>query len=402
MTTSFKIKFRPSAIEGKEGSLYFQVIHNRTIRQLCTLYKVSRSEWDADSETVIIPPVASVRTRQLEAISDSLSMDLLRLRETANAMAKERRDYSADDVITAFLRQSVRLSIQDFTQQAINRLRRLGRNGTADGYRSTLNSFMRFRQGEHTLLDDIDSELIQLYEAYLRQQGVSRNTSSFYMRNLRTIYNQAVEQGFTPQRNPFRHVYTGVDKTVKRAVTAALIRRLKNFDLSASPCQAFARDMFMFSFYTRGMPFIDMAYLTDNNLRNGRLSYSRQKTRQQLSIKWEKEMQEIVDRYATLCRPPYLLPIITKEGDKRQQYQRVEHRVNYSLKTISQRLKFPHALTTYVARHSWASIARSKNVSIPIISEGLGHDSEKTTEIYLASIDTAQVDRANRKILSGI
>ena len=401
-TTSFKIKFRPSKVEGKEGSLYFQVIHKRVIRQLNTSYKIYSSEWDSDREAVIIPQASSAHRDKLQSVSDNLQRDLQRLQQVANGLSKQQADYSADDVIAAFQRQSSDASLQSFMQQSISRLCRLGRIGTADGYRSTLNSFMRFRGGEDILVDAIDSDLMQFYEAYLRQQGVSRNTSSFYMRHLRTIYNQAVEQGLTPQRNPFSRVYTGVDKTVKRAITAAQMRRLKNLDLSACPSQAFARDMFMFSFYTRGMSFVDMAYLTTDNLRNGRLSYSRQKTRQQLTVRWEREMQEIVDRYAADCSQPYLLPIITEEGDTRRQYQRVEHRVNYNLKAISQQLHFPHLLTTYAARHSWASIARSKNVATSVISEGLGHDSEKTTEIYLASIDTAQVDRANRKILSDL
>ena len=402
MATSFKIKFRPSTVEGREGSLYFQVIHKRVIRQLATSYKVSSAEWDADREAVVIPQVVSERTFRLQSISDGLHWDLQRLKQMDSGLALRQTDYSADDVISAFQQHLASASLQGYLLQAIARPRRLGRMGTADGFRSTLNSFMRFRDGEDIVLDAIDSDLMQFYEAYLRQQGISRNTSSFYMRNLRTVYNQAVEQGLTPQRHPFARVYTGIDKTVKRAITAMQMRHLKGIDLSDSPSQAFARDMFMFSFYTRGMSFVDMAFLTTDSLRNGRLSYSRQKTRQPLTVKWEREMQEIVDRYAHLCRSPYLLPIITEKGDARMQYQRVEHRVNYNLKAISRQLHFPHLLTTYAARHSWASIARSINVATPVISEALGHDSEKTTEIYLASIDTAQVDRANRKILSDL
>ena len=402
MATSFKIKFRPSTVEGKEGSLYFQVIHKRVIRQLNTAYKVFSAEWDADRAAVIIPEADTERAERLKAVSSNLRWNIQRLQQIADRLSKQQTDYSADDVIAAFQQQAAEASLQVFMQQTILRLRRLGRAGTADGYQSALNSFMQFCDGEDVLLDAIDSDLMQLYEAYLRQRGVSRNTSSFYMRHLRTVYNQAVERQLTPQRHPFSHVYTGVDKTVKRAITATQMRHLKNADLSACPSQSLARDLFLFSFYTRGMSFVDMANLTADNLRGGRLVYTRQKTRQQLTIRWEREMQEIVSRYADKCQTPYLLPIITTQGDIRQQYKRVEHRVNYNLKNISALLKFPHPLTTYAARHSWASIARSKNVSTSIISEGLGHDNERTTEIYLASIDTAQVDRVNRKILSGL
>ena len=135
------------------------------------------------------------------------------------------------------------------------------------------------------------------------------NTISFYMRNLRAIYNRAVERELTVQRYPFKHVYTGVDKTVKRAVPLKVIRRIRDLDLTLSPVLDYARDLFMFSFYTRGMAFVDMAYLKKKDLQNGVLVYRRQKTGQQLFIKWEKPMQEIVGKYDTSATP-YLLPII--------------------------------------------------------------------------------------------
>ena len=111
------------------------------------------------------------------------------------------------------------------------------------------------------MLSDIDSDLMQLYEAYLHGKGAVRNTSSFYMRILRAVYNRALEKELMEQRNPFRHVYTGVDKTIKRAVPLSAIKRMKNLDLSLQPNLEFARDMFLFSFYTRGMSFVDMAHL---------------------------------------------------------------------------------------------------------------------------------------------
>lgn len=110
-------------------------------------------------------------------------------------------------------------------------------------------------------LDDMDSDMMMAYEAYLKNNGVSPNSSSFYMRNLRAVYNRAVEKELTSQRFPFKHVYTGVDKTVKRAVPIKVIKQIKEMDFSMNPTFDFARDMFLMSFYTRGMSFVDMAYL---------------------------------------------------------------------------------------------------------------------------------------------
>lgn len=206
----------------------------------------------------------------------------------------------------------------------------------------------------------------------------------------------------TQQQYPFKYVYTGIDKTVKRAVSLKTIRQIQNLDLSTNPLMDYARDIFMFSFYTRGMSFIDMAYLKKKDLQNGVLSYRRHKTDQQLFIKWEKPMQKIVDKYNTI-ESPYLLPIIKNNGkDPRREYKNASHLINRKLKVIGQMLEIPVTLTTYVARHAWANIAKSKNISISVISEAMGHDSENTTRIYLASLDASIVDKANSIILKSL
>ena len=227
---------------------------------------------------------------------------------------------------------------------------------------------------------------------------MTMNTISFYMRNLRAVYNRAVEKGLTPQNNPFRHVYTGVDKTKKRAIPIKTIKELKELDLSLKPSLDFARDMFMFSFYTRGMSFVDMAYLKKSDLQNGILTYRRRKTGQQLTIKWEKCMEGIIGKYPN-NETGFLLPIIKNQGNERKQYDNALHLVNYHLKELSTMLKLQRPLTMYVARHSWASAAKAKKIPLSVISEGMGHDSEATTQIYLASLETSVVDNANKKIL---
>ncbi len=289
-----------------------------------------------------------------------------------------------------------------YAQTLVRQLRQIGKCRTAETYTSALNSFIRFRENRDIPLKEVDSNLMLEYEFFLKRSGVCPNSSSFYMRNLRAMYNRAADKGFVSQCKPFKHVYTGIDKTVKRAVPLKVIRQLKDWDLTESPLWDYARDMFMFSFYTRGMSFIDMAYLKKNDLQNGVLSYRRQKTNQRLFIKWEKPMQDIVNKYDT-SKSIYLLPIIrTSEKDERRQYLSAAHLVNEKLKCIGQELHLSIPLTTYVARHAWASIAKSKNISISVISEAMGHDSESTTRIYLAALDTSVVDKANSVILKSL
>ncbi|MTU91567.1 tyrosine-type recombinase/integrase, partial [Parabacteroides merdae] len=269
-------------------------------------------------------------------------------------------------------------------------------------YTTVLNSFLRFHGECDLLFEEVDSNLMVEYETYLKTAGLCPNSTSFYMRNLRAIYNRAVEGELTAQHSPFKHVYTGVDKTVKRAVSLKVIRQIRDIDLTLKPAMDYARDLFMFSFYTRGMSFVDMAYLKKKDLQNGVLSYRRQKTGQQLFIKWEKPMQEIIAKYDT-SGTPYLLPIIRNmEMDDRQQYKNAAHLVNDKLKKLGKQLGLSIPLTTYVARHAWASIAKSKNIPIATISEAMGHDSENTTRIYLASLDTSVVDKANSIILKAL
>ena len=393
--TSIKIKFRPSTVDGKEGGIYFQIIHSRVVRQLNTDYKVFAEEWDAESESVVINVN---RFNFLLGIQERLSWDVVRLEKVVRTLDIERRRFTADDVITMFHKLTKESSLFTFMQGVIAQLKQLGKIRTSETYTATLKSFMAFRESQDVPLDGISSDMMLLYEAHLKARDVRMNTISFYMRNLRAVYNRAVEKGLTPQNKPFRHVYTGVDKTIKRAIPIKEIKALKELDLSLKPSLNFARDMFMFSFYTRGMSFIDMAYLKKSDLQNGILTYRRRKTGQQLSINWEKCMEDIVSKYAQ-NQTDYLLPIIKETVNERRQYDNALHLVNYHLKDLSSLLKLQRPLTMYVARHSWASAAKAKNIPLSVISEGMGHDSEATTQIYLASLETSVVDKANKMIL---
>ena len=394
---SVKVKFRPSTIEGKEGTIYYQIIQNRVIRQLKTDYRIFTDEWNENGSCIIVSN--SERSNLLLSLQERMEWDLKRLDMIVRQLENRKGTYTADDIVISFQSNTDGQSLFNFMQGIIARLKQMGKIRTAENYSCTLKSFMQFRGDRDVLLSEIDSDLMQLYEAYLHGKGAVRNTSSFYMRILRAVYNRALEKELMEQCNPFRHVYTGVDKTVKRAVPLSAIKRMKNLDLSLQPNLEFARDMFLFSFYTRGMSFIDMAHLKKKDLQNGFLSYRRRKTGQQLVIKWEKCMQEIVNKCHTWDRNPYLLPILNFPNESRKQYKYAQSRINVHLKEIANMIGVSIPLSMYVARHSWASIAKSKNIPISVISEGMGHDSELTTQIYLASLDNTIVDNANAQIL---
>lgn len=287
-----------------------------------------------------------------------------------------------------------------FMEDVSVNLKTLGKIRTSETYKSSLDSFRKFRKDKDLTFNKFNHEIMIEYEAYLKAKGISKNTSSFYMRTLRAVYNRAVNKGLTLQKYPFKYVYTGIDKTRKRAVSIQTMKQIKRLDLSSDKKSDFARDMFMFSFYARGMSFIDMAYLRKKDLRNGILTYRRHKTGQQLYVKWESCMQDIVKKYYEE-QSDYLLPIINNNEveEQRKQYIYSAHNINRCLKKIGAMLGLSLPLTMYVARHTWASIAKQKNVPLSIISDGLGHDSELTTRIYLSSLDNIEIDKVNKMIM---
>ena len=361
-----------------------------------------------------------------------------------------------------------------------------GRQRRAEIWRTTFNSFSRFLGGKDIGLRQMEGRLMQRYENCLLAGGLCPNTTSFYLRNLRSAYSKAVKAKLcpAPRQNPFSEVYTGVAKTRKRAVCADTLRAIRKLDLDERPDLDYARNLFLLSFYTRGMAFADMAGLRRSDLKEGILCYVRRKTGRPLFVHWEGRMQEAVealwrnaeamgqergakpfrrdagvpdgrlpalgkgagtaqsiacaegwdDKEALACSKKrdavwnkerrrkrnrkesescgrarfdqgegYLLPIIRDgESHARSSYRNVQYKVNQCLKEIGRMLGLKTPLTMYVARHSWASLAKSREVPLSVISDGLGHASERVTRIYLASLDMNAVDEANRMIINGI
>ncbi len=398
---SIKVKFRPSTVADHEGTIYYQIIHERKVRQLLTDYKVFPSEWD-ESRSMVTTTQKSERKSFILSIRERIRWDVERLTKIDRKLNSNGLTYTADDVIDEFNRYAHEYSLFNFMENIIARLKQNSKVRTSETYKSTLNSFKKFRKDEDIMLDCLTSEIMEAYEAWHKGRGVAPNTISFYTRILRAVYNRAVEDDIIENRNPFRHVYTGVDKTVKRALPLAVIKKIKTLDLSLTPALDYARDMFLMSFYPRGMSFIDMAFLKKSDLKNGYVTYRRRKTGQQLVIEWTKEMQMILDKYPE-NKSDYLLPIIRNSGlNERCTYRNTGYNINHNLKRIAEMVGVTIPLTLYVARHSWASAAKAKGIPLSVISEGMGHDSEATTQIYLASLDTSVVDKANSLILKSL
>ncbi len=399
--SSIKVKFRSSSVSEQEGTIFYQIIHERKVRQLPTGYHIFPSEWD-ESRSMVATTHKSIRKSLILSIRERIRWDIERLSKISHKLELSGLSYTADDIIDEFNRYAQEYSLFNYMESIIATLKQNGKIRTSETYRSTLNSFKKYRDDKDIMLDCIDSSIMEAYVAWQNRRGVAPNTISFYNRILRAVYNRAVEDEIIENRNPFRKVYTGVDKTIKRALPIQLIKKIKTLDLSLNTTLEFARDMFLLSFYLRGMSFIDMAFLKKSDLKNGYVTYRRRKTGQQLTIEWTKEMQMILDKYPE-NKTGYLLPIIRNTGtNERNTYRNVGYNINHNLKTIARIVGIKIPLTLYVARHSWASAAKAKGIPLSVISEGMGHDSEATTQIYLASLDTSAIDKANSLILKSL
>ncbi len=410
--TSVKVKFKPAVKATDEGSIFYQIIHDRKVAQLAVNYHLFACEWDSSRASVNIGN-DSIRTDYLYSLRERIRLDLERLSKVIGRLESTGLGYTVADISAEYRRSSSACLLFNFMGAIIHRLKRNGKIRTAGAYVAMRNSFKRFLSETVTglnancpdgdiMIDSMTAATVEAYEAHLKSRGVVPNTTSFYMRILRAVYNRAVECGIVEQCYPFRHVYTGVDRTVKRALPLSDIRKIKGLDLSLYPSVDYARDMFMLSFYLRGMSFVDMAFLRKCDLKNGYVSYRRRKTGQFISIKWTSEMCSILKKYPSNVTE-YLLPIIINpNSDERYAYLNRAYSVNYNLKKIANMIGVNIPLTFYCARHSWASAAHTKGIPISVISEGMGHDSESTTQIYLASLDSSVVDRANSLILRSL
>lgn len=396
---TIKVVFREATSKSGEGSLSYRIIHRRVTRQIHCGYRIMKTEWDSAACSIRID-IDSPRAAYLNEVRHGLEKGLSRLSHIVMALDKEGTEYSAADVVARYQAADTVVGFLSFARRHIAEKKRSGKDRLTEHYTTALNSLIRFNGEAEIPFRDFTGELMQRYESHLSNQGLCPNSVSYYMRNLRALYNQAVEHGFAVQTHPFRHVYTGIAKTVKRAVTLTTIKRLRDMDFCQDPLSALARDLFLFSFCTRGMAIIDIAYLRKSDLKNGVLTYRRQKTGQQLSIKWEARMQEIINRH-TEKDSDFLFPLIhSAHPDYHRQYLTSYRRMIRRLRLIGEQLGLTEPLTFHRSRHAWASIARDHNVPLAVISEGMGHDSEKTTRIYLASLDTSILDNANRDIMN--
>lgn len=272
---------------------------------------------------------------------------------------------------------------------------------TINNYQTAIRSFCQYA-GAGIPLECIDARLMEGYQQWLQENLVTQNTISCYMRSLRSLFCQMSPS--LKEKALFDHVFTGKQRTDKRSIPLEDIVRLQKLQLPSYSSITFSRDIFLFSFYALGMPFVDIAFLRKQQVNDGYIVYHRHKTRQRIRIKIEPPMQQIIHRYAHEDSP-YVFPILPTHGDEThvmKSYENARTRYNRHLKKIGNMAGIQRRLTSYVARHSWASTAYHSNIDLSVISKALGHASPNTTLTYIREIDDNRIDMANHNLLQGI
>jgi len=430
--TSIQFHLRPSG-RGREyeGSLFVRVIHRRKALNVTTSFRLYPSEWDEHHRRPVYHPEGVSRFLYLSGVEKMMVLEK-ELFSSIITTLEEQGEFSVMDIVRLYRLRKSGVPMLPFVEKLADHLATHGQYRTARAYRTTSRGLIHFAGKNSFALKDLCPSILKEFQEDMVEKGKTLNTVSFYMRNLRAIYNRAIRESLveSPKNNPFEGVYTGVEQTRKRALSkedmALLSRDLLSVDIKKEASKnleplSVAQSLFLFSFHARGMSFVDVAFLKKSDIRNNILTYRRRKTGQQLEMTVTAEMRRIIDRFKNDTKnSPYIFPIIKKPGiNEYRQYETGLKLQNCRLKQLAaclgllssnyqlakaDRLSTVNCqlsitpLSTHVARHTWASLAKELNFPLAVISEGLGHTSEKTTSIYLSSFDRTVLDNVSRKI----
>lgn len=417
--SSLHLILRPSTKSGHHpGSLYLRVIHERKAKTFaigCHLYS---DEWDADNQSILYPE-DSQRIRVLEEAEDKIASCISILEHLIDLLEKQGH-YTVDDLMSRYHSSKDNGKLLGWVESLCRDLRRDGQHRLARAYHTVALGLVRYNKGQDILLTQINAALIKGFEKHLMNKGRMPNTISYYMRNLRSIYNKAMAAKRIPSRqgNPFAGVYTKVKTTAKRALTIEEITRLYEIDFKAMKSR-YATDssqklhverlqhswrLFMFCFVAQGMCFIDLAHLKKENIRDGVCTYYRKKTSQQVEVTVNDAMQRIIDSFSEdVAGCPYLFPVLREaHSGKQTRYDTALRTQNRRLKVLAKLAGIDKRVTTHVSRHSFATIVRGGGIPTGVISQMLGHTTEKMTHNYLASFDRSYFDQAYSIILAAL
>lgn len=316
----------------------------------------------------------------------------------------QEKEFTATSLMEKVNKPVKRKTVQEVFNQYIQELESANRLRYADMYKCTMHSLIKFNKHLDIPFSDMDTIWLKRYEVWLQSQGLAINTLGTRFRHLRVIYNFAIEEKIVKSEyypfNSFK-VSKLSQTTAKRSIQKDEILSVLNYQ-GQTPLECLAIDLFTFSYLAAGINFGDIARLTKDNILENRLIYIRKKTQKQIKVSLQEQAIKLIQKYS-MPDNPYLFPILSSfhktEQQKVNRIHKIIAKVNKSLKEIGKRLNIPIDLTTYVARHSFATVLKRSGVNTSLICEALGHSSERVTQIYLDSFGNDQMEDAMKNLL---
>ena len=394
---SVKLKLNQArALRDGSYPVVFQLIHQRRKKLIYTKYRMSKRDFTTLAAGIESDVEASCDiNRDLRKTYKRFELQIRRLESRGN-------EYTVDDIVETVLpRENKKALLLAYIDTQIEWKKLKKKSGIAAAYKSTRSSLARYMGKKEVTLSQVNYGFVNRYKDYLSENGVSENTIGYYMRNFRALYNLAVKDGFVPSCDyPFKKICTRPCKTQKRALEREQMLGLTNLSLDPDSDLRRSLDYFLFGFYAQGMAFVDIAYLKWKNISGNLIVYRRHKSKQLIQIDITPQIRCIINEHGNGSKHAdgYVFPIIKYDGSEYRQYRTALARTNRHLKTVSEILNIDPCLTTYTARHTWATLAREYGASVSAISKGLGHTKEEMTLVYLKELDLTHLHQINRMV----
>ncbi len=406
MNTSIKvILYTSKTLSNGEHPVMLRIIKDRKSKYISTGISCSKGLWDSKLN---ILKKNHPHYKQAKLL---IGKKKLEAEKFVYDLENENKNLSAYEIRGKLKKTKVNnSSLFQYFDIVINRLIGTGQIKNAEVYKDTKRNISHFTNTRDLHFSDIDLSFLNKFEEFLRSNGKGPNTIYVYLRTLRALLNKAIKEDVCSENYyPFKKFslakYANI-KTEKRAISKEDIEKIKKVKLEKNKNLVLAHKLFLFSFYCRGMNFVDIAYLRWKDIRVGRLTYTRQKTKELFNLELLEPAKQILRYFKELTyvnRESYVFPIFNENHispqTRHNRKVKVLRKINKDLKKIGKIVKIKSELTTYVARHSYATILKKSGISTTVISQAMGHNSEKTTQIYLESFENSVLDEASKSVL---
>ena len=408
MSTSISIYFRKEKInKHNESFICAKISHNNESKRISLGIKINANDWDFEYNKV------KGNAPNREYLQLLIDTEIQKINKKILNYQIQNQPFTLDDLLGITEKKLKSETIKSYFQKEVTTLKDSGKLSSASKYKYCLSSLCKYRSMDIPFTD-INYKFLVEFEMFLRKAGLADNSIATKFSTLKAAFNSALDKGlFTCEKSPFINYQVGRlwTTTQKRAIHKEDIYMLKELDISnifkyPSPYHKLARDLFIFSYFTAGINYKDIATLKYNDIDNEHVYYSRNKTQKNLAIKLLPDALTILKKYMKQDAEgeDYIFPILDRKIHitRQQQYnrlQKVRSKINKTLKIMGKDLKINIKITTYVARHTFATVLKRSGVDIGIISESLGHSELKTTQIYLDSFENSQIDDAMKNLL---